>query len=244
MRKINDSARVKSAAFSLKCRTTIPRKVVCGLIIRKVDYGLWEKQNRRERKRWGGGVQMVNEKARNNYVSRSKTTLSSTTGVNFMTRDLICSRQFTTLEYFPVFTLIRVKWHPGPPGTAAVRHTIASTFFPRSWRQPRVHTHFLSLSLFLVARTQLYTLGKRDTRVESASRTRLFHAYFISHGTASGSVSITRVRNHRAVFKDTSGKSFAYPVTFFCRRKLNFDRSKRIISSFEKLEVSFSDRVF
>ena len=183
---------------------------------------------------------MVNEKARNNYVSRSKTTLSSTTGVNFMTRDLICSRQFTTLEYFPVFTLIRVKWHPGPPGTAAVRHTIASTFFPRSWRQPRVHTHFLSLSLFLVARTQLYTLGKRDMRVESASISRLL--YFTRH--------CIRIRFYNARkkpscrFQRHERKELCVSCNFFCRRKLNFDRSNRIISSFEKLEVSFSDRVF
>ena len=150
-----------------------------------------------------------------------------------MTRDLICSRQFTTLEYFPVFTLIRVKWHPGPPGAAAVRHTIASTFFPRLWRRSLSLSLFLSFSLSSRENPVVHVGEKRyesGIRVKNASISRLL--YFTRR-------CIRRIRlcnaRKKPPFQRHERKELCVSRNYFCKRKLNFDRSKRIISISVKL---------
>lgn len=91
-----------------------------------------------------------------------------------MTRDLICSRQFITLEYFSVFTLIRVKWHPSAlPANSS--HDRFASFFRLG------EAEYTYEDTFTVDRHG----GCRKRVEESASRTRLFHAYFILHGIAS-----------------------------------------------------------
>ena len=155
------------------------------IIIRKVDYKERKTKARareREREREIAREKIQSKTKKRGIITchdRNDVTLRSTTGVNFMTRDLICSRQFTTLEYFSVFTLILVKWHPA--ALPAVRHTIASRFFPCSCCEPSTYT---------LTRGHICTLTRygNERKEESAWRTRLFHAYFISHGIASGSV--------------------------------------------------------